>query len=385
MRQLHKDIFFELINNTCLSRGGKLISFSKINYKSDIKLLCNNKHTFSTTYGKLKIGLWCKFCTKNYKPSINEINLSLLNKNLKCISDYYPGNKAKIDWQCLKCNYIFKASKNSLDKDFVRCSNCFKIEQLNKAQQIAKNKGGQCKTTVYNKSTEKFSFICSNNHEFIAKYNNVIYNETWCPYCSHNNLLSEEICRVYFENIFNDKFLKIRPYWLRKDNGYILELDGYCENLNLAFEHNGLFHYKNNKWNKLKNTQNNDLLKKKLCLNQGIKLIVIPQLFKKISLQKLRQFIIDECNKLNINVPFPNAPISLDKCYSQNIFDSYKAIANNKGGRCVSEFYLGATNEKLIWECDKGHQWLQYPYVIKKGHWCPVCVGLLTSVNILKK
>jgi len=52
------------------------------------------------------------------------------------------------------------------------------------------------------------------------------------------NLLSEETTRKIFEILFNVEFLKVKPKWL---DG--LELDGYCEKLNLAWENVGRQHY----------------------------------------------------------------------------------------------------------------------------------------------
>ena len=44
--------------------------------------------------------------------------------------------------------------------------------------------------------------------------------------------ISEKICRKYFEYLFNKPFNRIRPSWLSE-----LELDGYNEELNIAFEY----------------------------------------------------------------------------------------------------------------------------------------------------
>lgn len=322
------------------------------------------------------------------KLKISQINKNLVDKQIFCLStdNDYINNKCLLSWKCLICESIFIKSKNTIDKDFKQCQNCRKTNALAKAQACVNQKGGILLTTKYLGSHCKLKCICKNGHEFNISYNNLVNIGNWCSYCSHGNYISEEICRAYFESLFQEKFIKIRPIWLKKDNNYALELDGYCEKLSIAFEHNGMHHYEINSWGRdHTDTKNNDSIKKKLCEINNVKLIIIPSLFKIITLPKLKNFIIEQCNILSIIIPYPEAFIDLSLCYDDDIFQEYKDIALNKGGKCISENYLGGTNEKLIWECKFGHQWKQFPYVIKKGNWCPVCAGQKHSVNILNK
>jgi hypothetical protein len=56
-----------------------------------------------------------------------------------------------------------------------------------------------------------------------------------------------------------------------------------------------------------------------------------------------------------------------------DIYDMQR-IARERGGRCVSEFYVN-TQTKLEWECAEGHRWRTTPRQIRAGHWCPDCAG----------
>jgi len=64
-----------------------------------------------------------------------------------------------------------------------------------------------------------------------------------------SGLVREPYCRRILERIYNKPFVKVRPDFLRNPipdkNGrhHNLELDGYCEELKIAFEHNGKHHY----------------------------------------------------------------------------------------------------------------------------------------------
>ena len=57
----------------------------------------------------------------------------------------------------------------------------------------------------------------------------------------------------------------------------------------------------------------------------------------------------------------------------KNILDMQN-IAGERGGKCLSTNYKGAHN-KLLWQCEKEHQWEAYPKSIRQGSWCPKCAG----------
>lgn len=54
--------------------------------------------------------------------------------------------------------------------------------------------------------------------------------------------------------------------------------------------------------------------------------------------------------------------------------ESMKTIAEQRGGKCLSEEYLN-NRTKLKWQCDKGHVWEATPHDISGGAWCHICGG----------
>jgi len=57
--------------------------------------------------------------------------------------------------------------------------------------------------------------------------------------------VGEKICKEILSELYpNNNFKKIRPNWLRNEKtGKNLELDMYCDELNIALEYNGKQHY----------------------------------------------------------------------------------------------------------------------------------------------
>jgi len=59
---------------------------------------------------------------------------------------------------------------------------------------------------------------------------------------------------------------------------------------------------------------------------------------------------------------------------SRQTIGEMKKISKQRGGECLSEEYINS-HTKLKWECGKGHIWYATPNNIKQGHWCPECAG----------
>ena len=98
----------------------------------------------------------------------------------------------------------------------------------------------------------------------------------------------EERCRAIFERLLNQKrvgerlrFKKVRPSWLMNhETGFCLELDGYCKQLKLAFEYDGIQHHVYpNPFHKSKEEFNRqrkrDEMKDRKCKRHGTTLIRI--------------------------------------------------------------------------------------------------------------
>lgn len=93
--------------------------------------------------------------------------------------------------------------------------------------------------------------------------------------------VAENKVRGYFETLLGYKFPTVRPDWLKsKTTGKNLELDGYCQELQLAFEYQGEYHYfpvlPHNKDKSVEDIQKNDAYKLKVCKRQGVSLIQVP-------------------------------------------------------------------------------------------------------------
>jgi len=58
--------------------------------------------------------------------------------------------------------------------------------------------------------------------------------------------------------------------------------------------------------------------------------------------------------------------------------EEMQEIAHSRGGKCLSTHYKNSAT-KLLWECELGHTWSAVPSSIKMGTWCPSCAILNRS------
>lgn len=111
----------------------------------------------------------------------------------------------------------------------------------------------------------------------------------------------EIICRKYLEHVFNKSFEKTRPNYLKNPvTNSNLEIDCFCQELNLGLEYQGIQHYKFTPFfhkNKaeFQNQKYRDLIKKFLCEKLGINIIEVPYT---INNKMLAFFIQNEIDKL---------------------------------------------------------------------------------------
>lgn len=331
--------------------------------------------------------------------------------------------------------------KNSKNSDFI-----YKDKTKENLTNIIVRKFGQVENIYYNQGW-KVDYTCGLNHK-LTKNVKDIFQGVWCKLC--NCRIAEEASRQYLEKIFDNKFPSIRPSWLKSSvTGMNLELDGYCAELNLAFEHQGHHHYLDSYGN-LDRVQRNDKLKKEMCDKIGIKLIIIPDLNFFKNENDILDYILEQCDNLKLNTVNRNVSVDQSLIFNSKKLTEFNKILKNIKDQgwsttnttykdrndifnlsCVNKhkltrlatklssgsFYCRDCNEQnfsiskykeicnivknkggicinkeyskaqdyLTIQCENKHQWQTVFNKLKHGHWCPICADILHSQKIRDK
>jgi hypothetical protein len=292
----------------------------------------------------------------------------------KCLSDKYINSHTKSAWEC-KEKHIWRALFSSI-KDGSWCPYCAKVKKrtIEEMRELAISRGGKCLSKTYTNMLTKLEWECENQHIWFALPHSVI-GGSWCPICSQG--ISERICRSFFEKIFNAKFHIGKYKWLLSPKNANMQLDGYNKKLKLAFEYQGIQHYKLNgiRFNKkdLDYQQQCDQIKRDTCKLKDITLIEVPYTIKYEDMEK---FIIDKYYKLTgINIPFKNINYKEFNVYSIDKIKEMQDIAKSHGGECLSKIYIN-NYTSLKWRCGIKHIWYTTAHHIRRGSWCPTCARI---------
>lgn len=368
------------------SLGGICLSSQ---FESVIKKLtwqCSEGHIWDADPHHVKQGKWCPVCAQKTRTekrkmhTIEEMQTFAASKGGQCLSLKFIHVKDRLLWECVEGHQWMATADNAINGG-KWCPICAgnRSKTLEDMQIIAFDRGGRCLSTVYEGAHKKLLWECQEGHRW-ETVPSVIFRGGWCPMCSSG--LGERICREFFEQLLGYSFKKARPSWLRTSNGHQMELDGYSQALEIAFEHQGTQHYKSidffdSSKTKLKKIQEHDQRKRDLCKNNGVTLIEVPSILETLGIENVKSFIRGELLKNGILLPhnFDTKEVNLSPVYCPNKLGELQAIALEQGGRLISKKYLGVF-EHLEWECAEGHQFRAAPNNVKNsGSWCPKCLG----------
>jgi len=350
---------------------------------------------------------------KTKEEYFQEIQKLAEDNGILLISTQYHNNKKLLTfkcknktcgkiWQDSRANIIRRKSQFSCPKCSSRVNRSYTIDDLNEVA-AQKPGGGRCLSDKFRGTKKKHLWECFTcGYKWYANPKDILGKPsrpqgTWCPKC--NRSLPEEICRLFFENIFNKKFPKENKLeWLTKTK---MHLDGYNAELKIAFEYQGKHHYeqiqyfhKNDK--EFQECKKRDEYKKIMCKKNGIKLIEIGYKWingklKEIGFDEMQDEILRECKKHNI--PFLKLEEKINwrefKISSQGCLEELKDIARLKGGECISSYWFGA-KQHYEFKCSEGHFFKATPSKIKgtpkrpKGSWCLKCMYKNLPQNQLK-
>lgn len=228
----------------------------------------------------------------------------------RSIKKFYGSNASilKIDLdnglaklKCNHCGNIFriKVSKTAKSTKYNKC----KCLNINNQRIKAKENNIKIFCKKFNiKLIQDFGKKCEwelpCGHHIIRRWDNLKQGHIHCPECETASIVETRL-RVWLNKNTKFKWFTERPLWLKNPKtNKSLEIDIYCEKLKVGIEYNGSIHYMySSGWNTeeyLKHKKYLDKIKKKLCKENGIYLLVIDgtkfktfKASKKFMLEKL--------------------------------------------------------------------------------------------------
>jgi len=293
-----KKLTYEQVFNFINNLGYKLLSTEYTNSRNELNIQCPKGHEYFIKFKYFKYsGNRCAKCSVTRTYTHEEIRANIESYGYKYLDDVYINSKQLLNIMC-PSGHVYKTKWDNfyLGK---RCKKCSGLERYTYdfVSKVYEKEDYTLLTKEYRNGKTKNIVKCPNNHIVTSTFVGFYRSGKRCSKCNISK--TEILVRKIFERIVNKPFPSTRPIWLiNPETGRKLELDGYCEELQLAFEYDGEWHYQNNARPGLLNSQQNrDKVKNRLCKENGVSLIRIPYF-----IENKEEFIKKELIRLNIRI-----------------------------------------------------------------------------------
>ena len=327
------------------------LGFSLINHPASLEKPCSiicNKCGIKTkivlaAFRKMKVK--CRNCSDLSK--LENIRLMAESKGGQLLSKKYMGIKSKYKFKCAE-GHIWSALP--IGTWCARCKGHGKgIEDI---RTMAEKRGGKLLSDTFIGVDKKYEFKCSVGHSFSMTFAKMQGGQ-WCSICSKGSK-SEELVRVVMEQIFGVEFKRVRPSWLKNDRNVPMELDGYSQDLKIAFEYQGRQHYETMFFlidQDLKRIQKNDRLKAKICKDRGVSLFIFTH---EQNYRKFPQIAFEQAQKFGLPVDQYDfkQEIDFDRAYIRtDKLEELRERTASKSLRLLSKKWLGVEHYYKV-ECE---------------------------------
>lgn len=386
----------EKIRELALANGGDCLETEFLGINTRHKFVCHvcghrwaaapnalvHRGCFCNRCGSNRAGLKRRTDAKKLAEKVRANGGSLLSA-----TPVRERGRLKVHVKCNECSFDWWIAVQKLSTTW--CPKCARKQQaiassydLEYFQRIAEAKHGRCLSKSYQGIEQKLEFVCAAGHRFekiaaLLTRSNPLHN-SWCNHCSPNLNIAEELCRAIFEATFSVRFKSGYHFdWLRNARGRKMQLDGYSNELNLAFEYQGQQHHMEVKrfGGNLKKRRLDDRQKLKLCQTNGVRLLQIP--FFPSDMQSLGGAMrhVYSCLSRSGVAHEPAEEVAVQKLFAGLTSEPMRRLRNlarERGGRCLSATYFGMA-KKYEWECSEGHSWSAVASSVNTGSWCKEC------------
>lgn len=162
----------------------------------------------------LNKGRGCPKCSGKIKLTNEDVDTRLIGRNIKRLDDY-TGSLHPMNWCCMKCDYEWVTTPNSIFNNRSGCPNCYGNVKLDDEKVDLKLIGRNIKRVGNHINTHTpTSWQCLKcNHEWMTSSDNILNAETGCPKCADRIKLTNEIV----DQRLKDRFIKRLDDYISKN------------------------------------------------------------------------------------------------------------------------------------------------------------------------
>lgn len=386
-----REEYLRLAREIVDGRGGVLLSTEYLSAKAKLIVRCDRNHEFKRSYDELKQEKWCRECWREHssKKQIAERGHSL--EELRhfarrehggdCLATSPANAHARVLWKCSNPQHEpFPAAISNVIHNGQWCRACWNERRRppnpprprEQVEQLVKWKGGEIITIngdgKWKGNKTSLTIRCARGHEWSATVGNLVHRDSWCSGGCQSRF-GERITCAIFETTFRMDFPPARPLWMPvgPSRKHRLTLDGYNDQLKMAFEYQGPHHYDDPE------VMKTDERKQLACDKHGVRLVVVKGTKKPFPPENVLAQIKEAFRLARIRKS-PELP-------TYDLFEhelkQLRLLAEKKGGTCLADVFKG-WDAQYEWKCSNSDHpsWTATRYQIDKvGTWCGHCAG----------
>jgi hypothetical protein len=312
--------FLSRLQHAAEAEGISCLASSWDNWQASYPFACRRGHQFVRSASfVVQHRISCPECRDAER--LAQLNRVAESKGGRCLETAWRGGGVRHQFQCAR-GHVWQATPRKVNGEGSWCRRCAQQEHgkkmlcqdgLARLQEAARLRGGQLLDTVYGGMYLRYRFSCSEGHHWQAE-GGEIARGSWCKACANENKRTQY--RL--------------PDGLARLHAAAQARQGVClsPEYTMARDHYRFRCHKGHEWQ----TTGNRIFRGAWC---------------------------PSCAHDSLRLGI----------------DQMRELAEQRGGRCVSEHYKNSVT-KLRWECHRGHQWDAIPGAVTRGHWCAACAHM---------
>lgn len=116
------------------------------------------------------------------------------NNGGSCVSEKseYANLKSRLKFKCGNGHHFDKLASTLVYKQSwcELCSNRDKAHSIEFVRAIIERNGGKLLTSEYKNVRQKLDVICEKGHLWHPRFQNILHNKSWCPFCADEQQIS---------------------------------------------------------------------------------------------------------------------------------------------------------------------------------------------------
>ncbi|SDI80712.1 hypothetical protein SAMN05216466_13542 [Paraburkholderia phenazinium] len=173
--------------------GGHCLTSTYLGLKGRYRFVCAIGHEFETTAATIFRGCWCPICSNMRRAErqlwaaggLLPIQNRARERGGECLSTVYEGKSAQYRFRCVQ-GHEWETSGIEVMRE-AWCPQCVyerarRPDGLAELQRVAVRRGGKCLASGYQRIQTRYPFQCERGHEWLA-WGSEILKGSWCPTC----------------------------------------------------------------------------------------------------------------------------------------------------------------------------------------------------------